>query len=122
MPSAARPTASIISRTYPPLPVSSGASSGSSTRSASRLKISACAAALRPHWDLPARPQGRSTLSCNSVRWTMVIRAQARRAAIACAWIIPSSISLRRPPQTGLAYAAQYLVSMTRAQRAAADG
>jgi hypothetical protein len=48
----------------------------------------------------------------------MVTRAQAIRAAIACAWISLSSISLSRLPQTGLADAARLLVSLTFAQRA----
>jgi hypothetical protein len=52
----------------------------------------------------------------------MVIRAQAMRAAIACAWIIPSSISLPRLLQLVLAYAAQCLVSLTPARRTAEDG
>ena len=48
--------------------------------------------------------------------------AQAMRAAVACAWIIPSSIRLPRPPETGLAPAARRLVSLTPGRRAAAAG
>ena len=43
------------------------------------------------------------------------------RAAIACAWTIPSSISLSRLQQTGLAHAALRLESLTPAERASGD-
>ena len=46
---------------------------------------------------------------------------QAVGAAIAWAWIIPSSISLSHLPQIGLAHSTKCLVSLTPVQRAAAD-
>lgn len=51
----------------------------------------------------------------------MVIRAQAMRVAVACAWII-SSIRLPCPLETVVGPAAPRLVSLMSAQRAAGDG
>ena len=57
-----------------------------------------------------------------SVRCGTVIRVQAMRAAVACAWIMPFSISGPRPLQTGLAHAVRSLASLTPARRVVAGG